>query len=209
GEAIDAAVLAAAVRVDREIEVEIGRVVAAEDRLDALLDHLRFGAEPFLLGLLVERSPAVVVALAGLARVAMLDRPDRPAPLGRHARRLLGARRLVARDRALPGRGLGRHTVNIYSSGAARGGPICKPSATIRPRPAPDRANTRRFPRHRLPSTSIDPVCGMTVATDSPHVHEHHGEPVYFCCAGCKAKFVADPERYMEVAVAVEPMAHL
>ncbi|HZW72605.1 MAG TPA: heavy metal-binding domain-containing protein, partial [Caldimonas sp.] len=49
----------------------------------------------------------------------------------------------------------------------------------------------------------------MTVTTDSPHVQEHHGEPVYFCCAGCKAKFVADPERYVEVAVAVEPMAHL
>ena len=49
----------------------------------------------------------------------------------------------------------------------------------------------------------------MTVTTDSPHVQEHHGEPVYFCCAGCKAKFVADPERYVEVAVAVEPLAHL
>ncbi|HTJ04557.1 MAG TPA: heavy metal translocating P-type ATPase [Caldimonas sp.] len=60
-----------------------------------------------------------------------------------------------------------------------------------------------------LPATSIDPVCGMTVTTDSPHVHEHHGEPVYFCCAGCKAKFIADPERYIEVAVGVEPMAHL
>ncbi len=60
-----------------------------------------------------------------------------------------------------------------------------------------------------MPPTSIDPVCGMTVTTDSPHVHEHHGEPVYFCCAGCKAKFVADPDRYMEIAVGVEPMAHL
>jgi Cu+-exporting ATPase len=60
-----------------------------------------------------------------------------------------------------------------------------------------------------LPATSIDPVCGMTVTTDSPHVHEHHGEPVYFCCAGCKAKFIADPERYIEVAVGVEPMALL
>ena len=49
----------------------------------------------------------------------------------------------------------------------------------------------------------------MTVATDSPHVQEHHGEHVYFCCAGCKAKFIADPERYIEVAVAVEPLAHL
>jgi Cu+-exporting ATPase len=49
----------------------------------------------------------------------------------------------------------------------------------------------------------------MTVTTDSPHVHEHQGEPVYFCSAGCKAKFIAEPERYIEVAVGVEPMAHL
>ena len=41
-----------------------------------------------------------------------------------------------------------------------------------------------------------DPVCGMTVTAQSPHRHEHEGKPVYFCSAGCKAKFVADPARY-------------
>src|SRR5690349_21836409 len=79
----------------------------------------------------------------------------------------------------------------------------------MRARPAPERAERRARRDTALPSTSIDPVCGMTVTTDSPHVHDHHGEPVYFCCAGCKAKFVADPDRYIEVAVAVEPMAHV
>ena len=38
-----------------------------------------------------------------------------------------------------------------------------------------------------------DPVCGMTVTAQSPHVHEYEGKPVYFCSAGCKTKFVADP----------------
>ena len=38
-----------------------------------------------------------------------------------------------------------------------------------------------------------DPVCGMTVTAQSPHVLEHEGKPVYFCSAGCKAKFAADP----------------
>jgi len=41
-----------------------------------------------------------------------------------------------------------------------------------------------------------DPVCGMTVTAQSPHVLQHAGQPVYFCGAGCKAKFAADPARY-------------
>ena len=45
-----------------------------------------------------------------------------------------------------------------------------------------------------------DPVCGMTVTAESPHVLEHEGKPVYFCSAGCKAKFAADPAKYMKPA---------
>jgi YHS domain-containing protein len=41
-----------------------------------------------------------------------------------------------------------------------------------------------------------DPVCGMTVTEDSPHVLQQAGKPVYFCSAGCKAKFAADPALY-------------
>ncbi len=41
-----------------------------------------------------------------------------------------------------------------------------------------------------------DPVCGMTVTAQSPHVLEHEGKPVYFCSAGCRTKFAANPERY-------------
>ena len=36
-----------------------------------------------------------------------------------------------------------------------------------------------------------DPVCGMTVTDQSPYFMEHAGAPVYFCSAGCKAKFAA------------------
>jgi Cu+-exporting ATPase len=43
----------------------------------------------------------------------------------------------------------------------------------------------------------IDPVCGMTVTRQSPH-HAHHGEHDYFfCSAGCRAKFVAVPSKYV------------
>ncbi len=40
-----------------------------------------------------------------------------------------------------------------------------------------------------------DPVCGMNVTEKSPHHLENEGRTVYFCSAGCKAKFAADPQR--------------
>ena len=49
-----------------------------------------------------------------------------------------------------------------------------------------------------------DPVCGMTVTPQSPHRAEFEGQPVYFCCGGCKAKFGADPHKYMHPAPADE-----
>jgi len=45
--------------------------------------------------------------------------------------------------------------------------------------------------------TLKDPVCGMTVTPQSSNRAEFEGRPVYFCCAGCKAKFGADPRKYM------------
>jgi len=44
----------------------------------------------------------------------------------------------------------------------------------------------------------IDPVCGMTVSPDGQHVHQHAGKDYRFCGAGCKTKFAADPERYLD-----------
>src|SRR5689334_21615768 len=44
----------------------------------------------------------------------------------------------------------------------------------------------------------IDPVCGMTVDPHkTPHRAEHAGHPYYFCSAGCRTKFLADPTRYL------------
>jgi len=46
---------------------------------------------------------------------------------------------------------------------------------------------------------SYDPVCGMVVhpATAKNHA-EHNGQTYYFCCGGCKTKFMADPGRYLK-----------
>ncbi len=42
-----------------------------------------------------------------------------------------------------------------------------------------------------------DPVCGMTVTEQSAHQHEHGAKMYFFCRAGCKTKFAADPTRYL------------
>ncbi|MFZ0068611.1 MAG: heavy metal translocating P-type ATPase [Pseudolabrys sp.] len=51
---------------------------------------------------------------------------------------------------------------------------------------------------HAATGSAIDPVCGMTV---DPHSAKHHadhgGRTYYFCCTGCRAKFVADPQKYL------------
>ncbi|HVN76168.1 MAG TPA: heavy metal translocating P-type ATPase [Thermoanaerobaculaceae bacterium] len=44
----------------------------------------------------------------------------------------------------------------------------------------------------------IDPVCGMRVFEKPNPVSRRHGDATYFfCCAGCAAKFDADPERFL------------
>jgi xanthine dehydrogenase accessory factor len=42
-----------------------------------------------------------------------------------------------------------------------------------------------------------DPVCGMTVdVTRARHRSEHEGRPFFFCSAGCRRQFDADPVKY-------------
>src|SRR5262245_51788328 len=54
---------------------------------------------------------------------------------------------------------------------------------------------------HAAPAASdrtIDPVCGMTVDPHTtPHRAEHQGRTYYFCAAGCRSKFAADPRKYL------------
>lgn len=44
----------------------------------------------------------------------------------------------------------------------------------------------------------MDPVCGMTVeVATAKHRADAGGRTWYFCCAGCRERFVAAPERYL------------
>ena len=47
-------------------------------------------------------------------------------------------------------------------------------------------------------STVTDPVCGMTVdPVRTPHRHTHEGHDYFFCSAGCRGKFIADPAKFL------------
>ena len=51
---------------------------------------------------------------------------------------------------------------------------------------------------YRAALTVKDPVCGMNVDPHrTPHRHELRGQTYYFCSAGCRTKFAADPDRYL------------
>lgn len=60
-----------------------------------------------------------------------------------------------------------------------------------------------------VPAGVNDPVCGMSVNPETAKHHvEHAGTTHYFCSAACKAKFDADPERYVARATAEDKNAH-
>lgn len=51
------------------------------------------------------------------------------------------------------------------------------------------------------PVESIDPVCGMTVATAGAEFRsEHAGQKYYFCCGHCQHSFEKEPQKYLQVA---------
>ena len=61
--------------------------------------------------------------------------------------------------------------------------------------------------QHTLAPQSVlkDPVCGMTVTAQSAHAYSHSGRSYYFCSAGCKTKFAADPLKYLAPPAASPP----
>ncbi|HVH33872.1 MAG TPA: heavy metal translocating P-type ATPase [Tahibacter sp.] len=59
---------------------------------------------------------------------------------------------------------------------------------------------------HTAAGGLTDPVCGMRVSEDSAHQADHDGRRYYFCSAGCRSRFVADPQRYLDPASAAPAM---
>ena len=50
---------------------------------------------------------------------------------------------------------------------------------------------------HPGTQTAIDPVCEMVVDPATARSAEVRGKTYYFCSEGCRAKFVADPDKYL------------
>lgn len=47
------------------------------------------------------------------------------------------------------------------------------------------------------PAPAIDPICGMTVAiAHARHTAEHGGRTWYFCCGGCRERFLTAPDQH-------------
>jgi len=53
-----------------------------------------------------------------------------------------------------------------------------------------------------------DVVCGMTVDPDTtPHRAEYQGQNYYYCSAGCRTRFIADPQHYLAAEVKMSASA--
>jgi len=49
---------------------------------------------------------------------------------------------------------------------------------------------------------ALDPVCGMRVKPAQALAFQHGGVDYYFCCSGCRDRFAADPQKYLQPAPA-------
>ena len=77
------------------------------------------------------------------------------------------------------------------------------PAALSAPSQRCTRVVTPRRRRGARDGAAKDPVCGMSVdPATAAHRFEHDGTTSYFCCAGCRTKFAADPARYLGPAPA-------
>ena len=55
------------------------------------------------------------------------------------------------------------------------------------------------------PHSVKDPVCGMNVDPHTAkHRADHAGRPYYFCSAGCREKFIANPSKYLDLEPAAQ-----
>ena len=54
-------------------------------------------------------------------------------------------------------------------------------------------------------ATAIDPVCEMVVDPRTARSAEVRGKTYYFCSEGCRTKFVADPDKYLNKTPFVLP----
>jgi xanthine dehydrogenase accessory factor len=153
----------------------------------------------------------VVVATQGHGDEDMIERAARmrPAYLGLVASRkrseaVLGylaergvPRTELGRVHAPAGLDLGRTTHEEMAVAILAELVQLRASGVLADQPSP---RAGREPGTELgPAEAVDPVCGMTVmVTGSALNADHDGLTYYFCCAGCRRSFEADPHSYLK-----------
>ncbi len=92
--------------------------------------------------------------------------------------------------------------VAVAGTGRDPAAAVALPETGQAPAPAAvTTAETGQAPAAAAPATGRDPVCGMTVsASAASHHAEVGGTTWYFCCARCRAQFVAEPGKYAATA---------
>ena len=92
-----------------------------------------------------------------------------------------------------------RHAATMNATADATPMPRSRPPPPPRRRPSgPGRRAQRRARRAPAGGEARDPVCGMTVTVaGAAHRAEHDGRAFYFCCGGCRARFLAAPAQFL------------
>lgn len=61
-------------------------------------------------------------------------------------------------------------------------------------------------PATEAPVRATDPVCGMKVdPVTAKHRFSHHGTDYFFCCARCRERFIAEPDKFLQPKVPEPP----
>ena len=84
----------------------------------------------------------------------------------------------------------------------AKSGCGCSSKAVVGPgTPAAKSGSGHDHHHHAAPGAGgvVDPVCGMTVDPEnSKHRTDYRGNTYHFCSAGCRTKFEAAPQQYLD-----------
>jgi xanthine dehydrogenase accessory factor len=177
-------------------------VVATQGHGDEEAMEAAVAADPAYLGLVASQRRGAAVLGYLKDRGVPQDRLDRvKVPvglnLGRTSHREIAvailAELVQLRAAGEIGGGPGETDVTGAGAGGATGA-----HAGHAERAAPG-AGQRAAAAPAAPAEAVDPVCGMTVvADDSSYPLVHDGVTYYFCRAGCRRAFEADPAAYVK-----------
>jgi xanthine dehydrogenase accessory factor len=143
---------------------------------------------------------AVVVATMGRGDTEALQ-AGLATPAG-YVGLVASAKRAGVELAALRERGLDEETLaRVRSPAGLDLGPLAQPEIAVAVLAELVAWCHHRRPVGELPVEADDPVCGMTVAVcpDTPSA-EHDGTTYWFCCAGCRDRFVREPAQFLASA---------